>query len=160
VEELRVLIPSSSGLGEVSFSLCSAPGVNRIEVLGTKGKVTADWQTMTVLTYRESELPSVLARFTENIATALDLIRSGTGTLLAIATGKVRRSQGRRTIIEQFYQSLRDGSPTPVSPEQGVLNVRLIDQIKEACKPFRKQRPGLSISRSPSIPVQEWGLTW
>ena len=160
VEELRVLIPSSAGLGEVSFSLCTAPGVNRIEVLGTKGKVTADWQTMTVLTYRESELPSVLARFTESIATALDLIRAGTGTLLGIATGKVKRHQGLRTIIEQFYQSLRDGMPAPVSPEQGVLNVRLMDQIKEACKPFRKQRPELSITRAPSVRVQEWGLTW
>ena len=158
VEELRVLIPSSAGLGEVSFSLCTAPGVNRIEVLGTKGKVTADWQTMTVLTYRESELPSVLARFTESIATALDLIRAGTGTLLGIATGKVKRHQGLRTITEQFYQSLRDGMPAPVSPEQGVLNVRLMDQIKEACKPFRKQRPELS--RAPSVRVQEWGLTW
>jgi predicted dehydrogenase len=159
VEELRVLIPSNAGLGEVSFSLCSAPEVNRIEVLGTRGRVTADWQTMTVLTYRESELPSVLARFTENIATALDLIRSGTGTLLGIATGKVK-PHGLRTIIEQFYQSLHDGMPAPVSPEQGVLNVRLMDQIKEACKPFRKQPPELFISRAPSAPVHEWGLTW
>ena len=79
---------------------------------------------------------------------------------IGIATGKVKRSQGLRTIIEQFYQSLRDGMPAPVSPEQGVLNVRLMDQIKEACKPFRKQRPELSISRAPSVPVQEWGLTW
>ena len=32
--------------------------------------------------------------------------------------------------------------------------------IKEACKPFRKQRPELSITRAPSVRVQEWGLTW
>jgi predicted dehydrogenase len=115
---------------------------------------------MTVFTHRESELPSTLARFTRNIATALDLVRSGTGTLFGIATGKAKRHQGLRTIIEQFYQSLRDGMPAPVSPEQGVLNVRLMDQIKEACKPFRKQRPELSISRAPSVPVRELGLTW
>jgi nucleoside-diphosphate-sugar epimerase/predicted dehydrogenase len=144
VEELRVLIPSSAGLGEVSFSLCSAPEVNRIEVLGTSGRVTADWQTMTVLTYRESGLPSALARFAGNFVTALNLVRSGTGTLLGIATGKVKRYQGLRTIIEQFYQSLRDGMPAPVSPEQGVLNVRLMDQIKEACQPLRKQRAELA----------------
>jgi predicted dehydrogenase len=58
-----------------------------------------------------------------------------------------------------FYQSLRDGLPAPVPPEQGVLNVRLMDQIKEACKPFRKQRPELSIQQSPSVPVRERGLT-
>jgi 2-alkyl-3-oxoalkanoate reductase len=148
VEELRVLIPSSTGLGEVSFSLCSAPEVNRIEVLGTKGRITADWQTMTVLTYRESGLPSALVRFTANFATALDLIRAGVGTLFGIATGKVKRYQGLRTIIDQFYGSLRDGQPAPVPPEHGVLNVRLMDQIKEACTPFRKQRAELRIQQS------------
>jgi predicted dehydrogenase len=160
LEELRVLIPSGAGLGEVSFSLCSAPEVNRIEVLGTRGRVTADWQTMTVLTYRESGPSSALTRFTGNFLAALDLIRSGTGTLLCIATGKVKRHQGLRTIIERFYQSLRDGLPPPVSPEEGVLNVRLMDQIKEAGKPFRKQRPELSLQQSAIRPRPGAGLTW
>jgi nucleoside-diphosphate-sugar epimerase/predicted dehydrogenase len=148
VEELRVLIPSSTGLGEVSFSLCSAPEVNRIEVVGTKGRIMADWQTMTVLSYRESGLPSALVRFTANFATAIDLIGAGISTLFGIATGKVKRYQGLRTIIDQFYRSLRHGLPAPVPAEQGVLNVRLMDQIKEACTPFRKQRPSLSIRQS------------
>jgi predicted dehydrogenase len=160
VEELRVLIPSSAVLGEVSFSLCSTPEVNRIEVLGTGGRVTADWQTRTVLTYRESGLPSAPARFIGNFLAALDLIRSGTGTLLGIATGKVKRSQGLRTIVERFYQSLRDGLPAPVLPEQGVLNVRLMDQIKEACKPFRKQRAELPTQQKAIRRRRGAGLTW
>src|SRR3954467_8240141 len=152
VEELRVLIPSSTGLGEVSFSLCSAPEVNRMEVVGTKGRIMADWQTMTVLSYRESGLPSALVRFTANFSTAIDLIGAGIGTLLGIATGKVKRYQGLRTIIDQFYRSLRHGTPAPVPAEHGVLNVRLMDQIKEACKPFRKQRPALSVQQSSMRP--------
>jgi predicted dehydrogenase len=160
MEELRVLIPSDTGLGEVSFSLCSAPEVSRIEILGTGGRVTADWQTMTVSTYRDSGLPSALARFTGSLLAALDLIRSGIGTLLGIATGKVKRHQGLRTIIERFYQSLREGLPPPVPPEEGVLNIRLMDQIKEACKPFRKQRPELSMQQNAIRRGPRVGLTW
>jgi predicted dehydrogenase len=160
MEELRVLIPSDAGLGEVSFSLCSAPEVSRIEILGTGGRVTADWQTMTVSTYRDRGLPSVLARFTGGLLAALDLIRSGIGTLLGIATGKVKRHQGLRTIIERFYQSLREGLPAPVPPEEGVLNIRLMDQIKEACKPFRKQRPELSMQQNAIRRGPRVGLTW
>src|SRR3954462_4939056 len=152
VEELRVLIPSSTGLGEVSFSLCSAPEVNRIEVVGTKGRIMADWQTMSVLTHRESGLPSALVRFTANFSTAIDLIGAGIGTLFGIARGKVKRYQGLRTIIDQFYQTLRHGVPVPVPAEHGVLNVRLMDQIKEACKPFRKQRPSLAVQQSSMRP--------
>ena len=87
-------------------------------------------------------------------------VLSGTGTLLGIATGKVKRHQGLRTIIERFYQSLRDGLPPPVSPEEGVLNVRLMDQIKEAGKPFRKQRPELPLQQSAIRPRPGAGLTW
>jgi 2-alkyl-3-oxoalkanoate reductase len=141
VEEVRVLIPSPAGIGEVSLSLCSAPEVNRIEVTGTRGRVTADWQTMTVVTTSQSGLPSALVRFTSNFATALDLARSGMTTLIGIATGKVKRYQGLRTIIDRFYRSLREGSAPPVSAEAGLHNVRLMDQIKEACEGARKPRP-------------------
>jgi predicted dehydrogenase/nucleoside-diphosphate-sugar epimerase len=141
VEEIRVLLPSGAGIGEVSFSLCSAPEVNRIEVVGTRGRVTADWQTMTVVTTRESGLPSALVRFTGNFATAFGLARSGVKTLVGIATGKVKRYQGLRTIIDRFYQSIRQGLTPPVPAEDGLLNVRLMDHIKEACEGARKQRP-------------------
>lgn len=142
VEEIRVLLPSQGGIGEVSLSLASAPEVNRVELVGTKGRIVADWQTMTVLTNRKSDLPSAVSRFTGNFATALSLTRAGLGTILGIVSGKVKRYQGLRTIIELFYQSLQDGTPLPVSAEDGLLNVRLMDQIKQACEGQRKQRPG------------------
>jgi nucleoside-diphosphate-sugar epimerase/predicted dehydrogenase len=141
VEEIRVLLPSPAGIGEVSLSLCSAPEVNRVEVVGTRGRITADWQTMAVVTTRQSGLPSALVRFTGNFATAFDLARSGVKTLVGIATGKVKRYQGLRTIIDRFYSSIRQGLTPPVSAEDGLLNVRLMDQIKEACEAARKQRP-------------------
>ena len=144
VEEIRVLIPSSSGIGEVSLSLCSSPEVNRVEVTGTKGRITADWQTMTVLTTRASGLPSAASRFTGNFGTAFDLIRSGLSTLVGIATGKVKRYAGLRTTIEQFYGSITDGLPAPIPAEQGVLNVRLMDQIKAACQDSQKWRPEMT----------------
>jgi 2-alkyl-3-oxoalkanoate reductase len=147
VEEIRVLLPSDSGVGEVSLSLCSAPEVNRIEVVGTHGRVTADWQTMSVITTRKSGWPSAVSRLTNNFSTALDLTGAGLRTLLGIASGKVKRYQGLRAIVESFYGSLRDGATPPVSPEEGLLNVRLMDQIKEACEGVRKQRPTPSVER-------------
>jgi 2-alkyl-3-oxoalkanoate reductase len=150
LEEIRVLIPSSSGIGEVSLSLCNAPEVNRIEVVGTKGRITADWQTMTVLTMGQSGLPSALARFTSNFAAALDLTRAGLQTLLGIARGKIKRYQGLRTIVERFYQSLREGTSPPVQLEDGLQNIRLMDQIKESCRDALKQR---------SLATEEAGTT-
>jgi nucleoside-diphosphate-sugar epimerase len=52
-----------------------------------------------------------------------------------------------------FYQSLRDGEPMPVAPVHGLLNVRLMDQIKQACEQMRKQRPTLTVEPSPIKPT-------
>jgi nucleoside-diphosphate-sugar epimerase/predicted dehydrogenase len=141
VEEIRILLPSKAGIAEVALSHSSAPEVNRIELVGTRGRIVADWQTLTVLTTRKSEGPQALSRFTGNFATALSLTGAGLRTLHGLVTGKVKRYQGLRTIIELFYQSLRDGTPPPVSPEEGLLNVRLMDGIKRACEGDRKPRP-------------------
>ncbi|HEX2248798.1 MAG TPA: NAD-dependent epimerase/dehydratase family protein, partial [Gemmatimonadales bacterium] len=141
VEEIRVLLPSDTGIGEVSLSLCSAPEVNRLEIVGTRGRITADWQMLTVLTTRTNGLPSAVSRFGGNFATAFDLTSAGIRTLWGITTGKVKRYQGLRTIVEQFYEALRAGAAPPVSPEEGLLNVRLMDQIREACGGVQKQRP-------------------
>ena len=155
VEEIRVLIPAGNGIAEVSLSLCSSPEVNRIEVTGTRGRITADWRTMTVLTARESRLPSVLARFTRNFATALALTRSGLSTLVGIARGKVKRYAGLRVTIAQFYRCIELGLPCPIPPEGGVLNARLMDQIRKGCESLLKERPPLAAGKpiSPRILV-------
>lgn len=141
VEEIRVLIPSPTGIAEISLSLSSSPEVNRVEIVGTRGRVVADWQTMTVLTFGGTGLPSAVARFTANFSTAFDLIRSGTSTLFGIMTGRVKRYTGLRNLITRFHESLREGLPPPVPAEDGVLNTRLMDQIKAACEAVRKSRP-------------------
>ena len=151
VEEIRLVIPSTTGIGEVSLSLCSSPEVNRIEVTGTKGRVTADWQTMTVFTLRHSRLPFTLARSAQSFASAIDHARSAFITLAGAASGKVKHNAGLRATIEQFYAGIATGSSSPVPAEQGVLNVRLMDQIKEACGSVRKQRPPLN-ARQPTQP--------
>jgi 2-alkyl-3-oxoalkanoate reductase len=144
VEEIRVLIPSANGIGEVSLSLCSSPELNRLEIVGTSGRVTADWQTMAVLTLPNSRLPSVLASFAASFSAASHLTRSAVSRLVALARGTVSPHAGLRSTIEQFYSSIQGRLPAPVAPEAGVLNARLMDQIKEACQGARKPRPPLN----------------
>ena len=144
VEEIRVLIPFANGIGEVSLSLCSSPEVNRLEIVGTRGRITADWQTMAVLTSLQSRLPSVLAAFAASVNAAFHLTRSALSRLIYLAFGKVSPHDGLRSTIDQFYGSVMGDVATPVAPEAGVLNARLMDQIREACEGARKQRPRLN----------------
>ena len=144
VEEIRVLIPSATGIGEVSLSLCSSPEVNRLEIVGTKGRVTADWQTFAVLTSLQNRLPSALAGLSASLGAAFHLTRSALSRLLDLAFGKVSPYAGLRSTIDQFYGSIMGDVAAPVTPEAGVLNARLMDQIRDACLGARKQRPTLN----------------
>jgi len=144
VEEIRVLIPSVTGIGEVSLSLCSSPEVNRLEIVGTKGRVTADWQAFAVLTSLQHRLPSALAGLATSFGAAFHLTRSALSRLRDLAFGRVSPHAGLRSTIEQFYGSIMGKAAPPVAPEAGVLNARLMDQIRDACQVAGKQRPALN----------------
>lgn len=139
VEEIRVLIPSEEAIGEVALSL-STPEVNRLEVVGTRGRVLADFNALTVLVSRQSTLPATVARFTSNFSTAVKLTRASLRVAWGIVTGKVKRYMGLRTLVAEFYRSLSEGTAVPVQPDQGLLNVRQMDEIKRACQNVAKLR--------------------
>jgi predicted dehydrogenase/nucleoside-diphosphate-sugar epimerase len=150
VEEIRVLIPSASIIAEVSLSLCASPETNRLEVVGTSGRMTVDFGTFTVTTHRDNGLPSFVARFTSNFRTAASLIWSGTTVALGIATGKVKRYMGVRGLITQFYESLKAGLPPPVLPDDGLSIRRLMDEIKLSCEEFVKPAVIAPVAGSPA----------
>jgi len=140
VEEIRVLIPSAHAIGEVSLSLSASPETNRVEVTGTAGRIMVDFVTFTVVSHRNNGLPSFVDRFTSNFRTAASLTRSGASVALGIVTGRVKRYMGIRGLIQAFYESLKKGVMPPVLPEHGLLNLRLMDQIKSSCDKFVKRR--------------------
>ncbi|MEO8256948.1 MAG: NAD-dependent epimerase/dehydratase family protein [Acidobacteriota bacterium] len=149
VEEIRVLIPSAGAIGEVSLSLCTAPETNRLEVVGARGRITVDFVTLTVVTHRNSGLP--LDRFHTNFRMAARLLQSGTGILFGIATGRVKRYMGVRGLIEAFYAALKNGVASPVGAEDGLLNLRLMDQIKASCDEVIKRRTILTAPATAAV---------
>jgi 2-alkyl-3-oxoalkanoate reductase len=153
VEEMRVLIPAASAVAEVSLSLCTSPEVNRIEIVGTRGRIVVDFVTLTVVSSCSNGLPSFVNRFTSNFRIAATLTRSGLSVVCGMATGRIKRYMGVRGLIVEFYNCLNEGVAPPVLPEHGLLNVRLMDQIKKSCCNIVKQRIiSSSTTVSPAAP--------
>jgi len=139
VDELRVFIPATNAIGEISLTLTS-PEVNRLEIVGTGGRILVDFDRMTTLASPDTGLPSVVTRFGGNFAAALKLTRSSGRVAAALATGRIKRYMGIRALIAAFYDALREGMPAPVLPEHAILNVRLMQEIREACRDVEKKR--------------------
>jgi nucleoside-diphosphate-sugar epimerase len=95
---------------------------------------------MTVVSWQQNGLPSVVNRFGGNYATAWKLSRGSTAVALGLITGRVRRYMGIQALIAEFYRSLREGSPAPVPVSSAVLNASLLEQIKDRSRPVAKER--------------------
>ena len=150
VEEIRVLIPSEGAIGEVAFSLCNSPEVSRVEIVGTRGRILVDFIAKTVVSSVVSGLPGFVSRLTSNFSAASKLTKASAGVILGITAGKIKRYMGIRTLVSEFYRSLREGGETPVTVEDGVLTVQQMEQIKGACDGLLKQR---IIAHSTSVQV-------
>ncbi len=144
VEELHVLIPSVSAVGEVVLSLNAAPERNRVEIVGTQGRAVVDFLAMTCQLVSASGLPSVITRFTNDLSTARQLVGGVFGTGFGMATGRVKRYPGIRRLVAAFYRSIAEGGPSPVPEEDGLRNVILLERIRLAASRFAKTRVSLA----------------
>ena len=128
-EELRVLLRGEQGLGYLCFSLDIQPHLNALHVYGTKGTLLLDLNTMTLLCRLPSRLPKLLAKSWGNVSEALQLLTATGKNALGMVSGKLRLYPGIRHVILRFHECLANGTPPPVSAEEGYEVVRLMDQI-------------------------------
>jgi 2-alkyl-3-oxoalkanoate reductase len=140
VEEIRALISSGDVAAEVSLSLCASPEVNRLELVGTRGRIIVDFNAMTVLSRGVGSLPTAASRFTSGLATGVKLAGSTIGVAIGIARGRLKRYMGLRAHVAEFYAALASGADVPVSGEDGLRVVRLMDEIKARCSGVAKPR--------------------
>ncbi len=140
VEEVRVMIPSREAAAEVCLTLNAHPERNRVEIMGTDGRIVVDLLGMSLQVTRRSGLPSIVSRFGGDLGTAKQLVVSTGATILGMATGRIKRYPGVRRLVAAFYGALREGAATPVSIEDGILNVTLLDGIKASCAASLKRR--------------------
>jgi 2-alkyl-3-oxoalkanoate reductase len=140
VEEMRVLIPSPGAVGEVTLSMTAAPPQNRVEIVGTRGRLVVDYLAMSVTGFRLTGLPGPVGRFTAGFSSAWQSIGANTSLIAGIATGRIKQYMGLRALVAMLYDRIRQGQPSPVPVEQGVLNIRLMEEIKAACVGRLKRR--------------------
>jgi 2-alkyl-3-oxoalkanoate reductase len=148
VEELHVLIPSDAAVGEVVLSMNAAPQRVRLEVIGTRGSLTADYVGLHVTGAVLGGLPGVVQRLTGGFQTAWQHAAGSTTFILGALTGRILPYMGLRGLVAEFYRSLREGLAPPVLAEDGVVTVRLMEQIRHAVT--AKVKPRLQIGHTSS----------
>jgi len=127
------------GVGRMQISWNVRPMQSRLIVQGTRAVVEVDRFLQIVRVNRSLPGPKFIGMVLTAFVTALkDAIRVP-GTVLRFATGRLQASPGIRRGAVEFAVALRDGTPPPVSAEEGLHVVAALSTAFERADASRTE---------------------
>jgi predicted dehydrogenase len=97
-----------------------------LDVWGSEGHLKFDLETQTLIVHGRSDLkPTTLG--VSAVKEAGQILTGTLGTSLSYLTGRFENTHER--LVRDFIDSIRNGSPTPVPPEEGREAVRVMDLL-------------------------------
>jgi predicted dehydrogenase len=131
-EEVRMLFEGSRALGNLTFSLTPRPCLNFLNLYGSMASLQVNLNNMTLTLWREyPRLPKLLAKSWFNIDQCLQLLTSTLVTGLQVVTGRMSLYPGIGNLIRRYYTCLESGGPPPVTPEEGLEVVSVLDLLSQ-----------------------------
>jgi len=138
--ELRALLEGESGLGSMCISFSSAPPQKHLTIYGTRATVDVDILNGVLLERQHAGSGQLRGRARVNAEYALRLLgQTVSGTLDGLGKPRWR---SHANLVAAFYDSLRAGTPPPVSGQDGRAVVAVLDQLWAALKRRPAARPG------------------
>lgn len=127
--ELRALFAARNGPATLGLSLRSSPVQKFIRVHGTRASLQVDLAT-SVLTRLRAPADGIVARAWVNVDQSVQLAAGTLANAARMLVGRLPR--GHETLITRFYESLRRGGPPPVSAEEGLQTVAVLEDLCNA----------------------------
>lgn len=128
-EDYRIDLAGEQGVCSVTLLYTSSHWAAEVELWGSDGCLRADLESQALVEYRRRALTaSEVGR--SALSEAAQTLASSAATGMRYALGKTRNTHD--ILLERFVQSIRDGSPSPVSMDQGREAVRVMGLITES----------------------------
>ncbi len=155
--ELSALLDGERGSGTMTVSLATKPYIKSVEIHGTRGIVHADLVREVCTVQRTRRAPGMVAKVLFNLDTVWQLLTGTIFSVMQVGLGRWKSMPGLRVLIADLYDSIRRGTPPPVSGEDGRRVVEVMEQVwghlpSEAEAP---QAPTPEEIRAPATVVEE-----
>jgi predicted dehydrogenase len=127
-EDYRINLIGDEAISSATVIYTTDEWAAKVEVLGDKGFLMLDLESMNVLHYRRTELkpfPVGLSLLGESA----QLARSFVSNAIRVVTGRVRSTH--EIIISQFADSILSGAEPPVRAQEGREAVRVLNMVVE-----------------------------
>ena len=127
-EDYRINLIGDDAISSATVVYTTDEWAAKVEVLGDKGFLMLDLESMNVLHYQRTELKPTLV--------GLSLLKESAQLAGAFVSNSIRFTTRRvrsthEIIISQFADSIQSGSEPPVSAEEGREAVRILNMVVE-----------------------------
>lgn len=125
-EDYRLDLTGENATCSVALTYATNRWAVQLDVWGSEGHLKCDLETQTLIVHGRSDLkPATLG--VSAVKEAGQILTGTLGTSLSYLTGKFENTHER--LVRDFIESIRNGSPAPVSPEEGREAVRVMDLV-------------------------------
>jgi len=112
--------------------MCTAPRSNFIRIYGTEGTIEIDFMSRVAFLNKDSgPLPKVISRNLMARKKGNIYKKAGRNNLFNLITKKHGYFEGNEILIRLFYKHLVEGTPLPVTHENGLWSMEAMDTIWE-----------------------------
>jgi predicted dehydrogenase len=128
-DDYRINLIGENAISSVTLSYTTDQWAARVDLLGSKGILSLDLEAMYLVNSRRPVLkpiPVGLSVVSESRQMIQDLLTKS----LRLALGKYDNTHD--ILVERFVDSIKNGSPSPVSAEEGREAVRVLAMIVES----------------------------
>ena len=115
--------------------------LNTLKLCGSKMTVEVNLNNMSLVRRRDYDVPKIIGKPLPNIDESYQLMTQVVSNTVNFVRGKSRYYPGMKTLIQLFYDAIREGGEPPVTIEQGGEVVRVTSAIWRALDEAEEQSP-------------------
>ena len=143
--EVHALLRAGDATGVLVVTLRGRPIESYLRVVGTNGCLRADF-VRGALTRLPGPGTSALSVVSNPYREATQIVRGSTSGFAHRLRGRKKGYPGLAELIEAFYESIRKGGPSPLSPASILDTVTICERVGEALRAREEEREQAAIA--------------
>lgn len=136
MDELRILLETPEAGGLVTVSLATSPKFQTLTLYGTKGSLLVDFaHKLVVPQIHREHIPKSVSRLLMNASWGMNLLYGTLGLGWKVVRNKWVHFDGMDTLIHEFHSAIQESRPSPVTPQELIRLMRIMDKTWEQIGP-------------------------
>ena len=141
-DELRVLLETPTASGLVTVSLAASPRFQYLNIFGTQRCLFIDLLNKWAVTQSVMKgVPKPISRALMNIRHGRTLLCGTLRGMLKVLLKRWTPYEGLDILTREFYRSILLNEPAPVTADDGVQVMEIMDEIWRQIAPLKSSRP-------------------